>query len=137
MRTAEDGTRIFLKDVAEIRDAFVDQEILGRFDGDQSVSLQVQTSGEGDIIKSAEALKKFVDTYGASEKVQDGVILTWWDDGATPIRARLGLLVSNGLTGMALVLVVLALFLNLRLAFWVALGIPVSIAGALALFSRL
>ena len=134
LRTAEDGTRIFLKDVAEIRDAFVDQEILGRFDGDQSVSLKVQTSGDGDIIKSAEGLKKFIDSYGHSEKVADGVVLTWWDDGATPIRARLGLLVRNGLTGMALVLVVLALFLNLRLAFWVALGIPVSIAGAIALF---
>ena len=136
LRTAPDGTRIFLKDVAEIRDAFVDQEILGRFDGDPSVSLQVQTSGEGDIIKSAEGLKKFVDAYGtqAGKELPAGVKLTWWDDGATPIRARLGLLVKNGLTGMVLVLVVLALFLNLRLAFWVALGIPVSIAGALALF---
>lgn len=134
LRTNGDGTRLLLRDVALVRDAFVDQEVLSRFDGKPAVGLEVQTTGEGDIIRTANTVADFVKNYPATANLADGIILTGWDDGATPIRARLGLLSKNGLTGMLLVLGVLAFFLNLRLAFWVALGIPISIAGALSLF---
>ncbi|WP_411845330.1 efflux RND transporter permease subunit [Roseibacillus persicicus] len=134
LRTTAEGTRIFLRDVASIRDGFVDQKTLAQFDGEPSVGLELQTQGDGDIIKSAELVQAFIKTYPQKFSVPDGVKFTAWNDGAEPIRSRLSLLTSNGITGMALVLIVLALFLNLRLAVWVALGIPISIAGALTLF---
>ncbi|MGJ8725786.1 MAG: efflux RND transporter permease subunit [Roseibacillus sp.] len=134
LRTNADGVRLYVRDVAEVRDAFVDQEILARFNGEPAVGLEVQTTGEGDIIKTADMVAAFIAGYPETVDLAEGVRLTSWDDGATPIRARLGLLAKNGLTGMLLVLLVLAFFLNLRLAFWVALGIPISIAGALSLF---
>ena len=134
LRTNADGTRLFLDDVAQVRDGFVDQEVLSRFNGEPAAGLVVQTTGDGDIIKTADAITEFLTTYAEEGNLPEGVTLTGWDDGATPIRARLGLLSKNGITGMLLVLGVLAFFLNLRLAFWVALGIPISIAGALALF---
>lgn len=134
LRTSGDGIRLFLRDVAEVRDGFVDQQTLSRFDGDAAVGLEIKTQGDGDIIASAKTAVAFIEAYPRKFGLPEGVSLSTWDDGSEPIRSRLGLLSSNGLTGMALVLIVLALFLNLRLAFWVALGIPISIAGALALF---
>jgi len=134
LRTNADGARLYLRDVAEVRDAFVDQEFLSRFNGEPAVGLEVQTTGEGDIIKTAELVAEFIEAYPEQVNLAEGISLTGWDDGASPIRARLGLLFDNGLTGMLLVLGVLAFFLNLRLAIWVAVGIPISIAGALSLF---
>ncbi|WP_193214675.1 efflux RND transporter permease subunit [Luteolibacter marinus] len=134
VRTAADGTRIFLRDVAEIRDAFVDQEILGRFDGEPSVALQVATEGNDDVIDASVAARALAERYPVEHPLPDGVTVTHWNDGSKPIRGRLELLTSNGLFGTLLVIVSLALFLNLRLAFWVAVGIPFSIAGAIMLF---
>ena len=134
LRTTADGTRILVGDVAHVRDAFVDQEVLSRFDGQPAVGLQVQTTGEGDIIKTADTIAAFVAAYSEDHQLPEGITITSWNDGASPIRSRLRLLFENGLMGMVLVFIVLALFLNLRLAFWVALGIPISFAGALSLF---
>lgn len=134
VRTTADGTRIFLRDVAEIRDAFVDQEILGRFDGEPSVALQLTTEGRDDVINASVAAREFIKNYPKIKPLPDGVSLSEWNDGSTPIRSRLELLISNGIFGTVLVVVSLALFLNLRLAFWVAVGIPVSIAGAILVF---
>ncbi|MGZ0657031.1 efflux RND transporter permease subunit [Coraliomargarita sp. W4R53] len=134
LRTTTDGTRIFLGDVAEIRDGFVDQEYLSRFDGQPSVGLSITSEGDTDIIKAADEAAAYIATYAETVGLPEGVNISSWQDGSEPIRSRLKLLINNGMLGVALVLVSLALFLNLRLAFWVALGIPISIAGALALF---
>lgn len=134
IRTSADGTRIFLRDVAVIRDAFVDQELLGRFDGEPSVALQVVTEGNDDIIEASTAARELAENYAKFNSLPDGVSVTTWNDGSRPIRSRLELLTSNGLFGTLLVIATLALFLNLRLAFWVAVGIPFSIAGAIMLF---
>ena len=126
--------RILLGDVAEIRDGFVDQKFLTQFDGEPTVSLQVTTEGEKDIIKASEQAAALAAGYKAKFGLPEGVTLTSWNDGSTPIRSRLALLTKNGIQGVILVLLCLSLFLNVRLAMWVALGIPVSIAGALILF---
>lgn len=134
LRTTADGVRIALRDVATIRDGFIDQKYLNRFDGERTVSLQITTEGERDIIKAADQAKALVEKYREQFDLPDGITLTTWSDGSEPIRSRLDLLTKNGLQGVILVLISLSLFLNLRLAFWVAVGIPVSIAGALILF---
>lgn len=134
LRATAGGTRILLRDVAVIRDAFVDQEILGRFDGEPSVALQIATEGNDDVIDASRAALALAERYPSLHPLPDGVSVTAWNDGSKPIRGRLELLTSNGLFGTLLVIVSLALFLNLRLAFWVAVGIPFSIAGAIMLF---
>lgn len=134
LRTAADGTRIFLSDVAEIRDGFVDQEYLSRFDGQPSVGLAITSEGDSDIIKAADEAAKFIASYAEIYGLPEGVSVSSWQDGSESIRSRLKLLINNGVLGVLLVLISLALFLNLRLAFWVAIGIPISIAGALAMF---
>ncbi|MBT8043938.1 MAG: efflux RND transporter permease subunit, partial [Verrucomicrobiae bacterium] len=131
VRTNADGTRIFVKDVAEVRDGFVDQKFLNRFRGLPTTSLKVVTEGNDDIINAVEAARRVVKTY---KGLPEGVQLASWLDGSVNIRDRLSLLGRNGLIGVLLVLGSLMVFLNLRLAFWVAIGIPISLSGALALF---
>ena len=135
LRTTAEGVRILLGDVARIRDGFVDQEMLTRFDGKPAVSLELTTEGNGDIIQAAKQVQQLVADYHLAHDLPAGVSLVSWNDGTTSIRSRLALLIKNGIFGVSLVLLSLALFLNLRLAFWVAVGIPISIAGALILMA--
>ena len=134
LRTNADGVRVLLGEVADIRDDFVDQKFLTQFDGEPTISLQVITEGDRDIIDASEQAAALAATYEQRFGLPEGVTLTVWNDGSTPIRSRLELLSKNGIQGVILVLLCLSLFLNIRLAAWVALGIPVSIAGALILF---
>ena len=131
VRTNPDGTRVLVKDVAEVRDAFVDQRALNRFNGVPTTSLKVVTEGNDDILKAVAQTKELIANY---KDLPEGLKVTGWLDGATNIRDRLVLLGTNGVIGVGLVLVILTFFLNLRLAFWVAVGIPVSLAGAVTLF---
>ncbi|WP_411827360.1 efflux RND transporter permease subunit [Luteolibacter sp. AS25] len=131
VRTNPDGTRIFVKDVANVRDAFVDQKFLNRFRGKPTTSLQVVTEGEDDIIDAVEQATQVVENF---KDLPEGIEIASWLDGSTKIRDRLALLGSNGVIGVLLVLGILMMFLNLRLAFWVAIGIPVSLAGAVTIF---
>lgn len=131
VRTSPDGTRVFVRDVANVRDDFVDQQFLNRFRGKPTVSLNITTEGDEDIIDAVEEAREVIDNF---TDLPDGVKLASWLDGSTDINDRLTLLYSNGSIGILLVLGILMLFLNLRLAFWVAIGIPVSLAGALTLF---
>jgi len=133
VRTDSDGTRIFVKDVANVRDAFVDQKFLNRFRGQPTTSLQVVTEGNDDIIKAVKQAKKVIEVF-KDKDLPEGVEVGYWLDGSSKIRDRLILLGKNGFIGVGLVLGILMLFLNLRLAFWVAIGIPVSLAGAVTLF---
>jgi multidrug efflux pump subunit AcrB len=131
VRTNGDGTRIFVKDVANVRDGFVDQKFYNRFRGLPTTSLKVVTEGNDDIIDAVNQSRAVVENF---KDIPEGVEIASWLDGATSIRDRLMLLGKNGFIGVALVLGILMLFLNLRLAFWVAVGIPVSLAGAVTLF---
>ncbi len=131
LRTSSDGTRILVKDVATVIDGFIDQKFLNRYNGKATVSLNVVTQGNEDIIKAVDEAQKVVKNFS---DLPPGVKLNGWLDGSNNVRNRLHLLSSNGLTGCLLVLITLTLFLNFRLALWVAVGIPISFAGALTLF---
>lgn len=131
VRTNADGTRIFVRDVADVRDGFVDQKFLNRFRGQPTTSLKVVTEGNDDIIDAVTQAQEVVKNF---KDLPEGIELASWLDGSTNIKDRLVLLGTNGFLGVALVLGTLMLFLNLRLAFWVAIGIPVSLAGAVTLF---
>lgn len=131
VRTNVDGTRIFVKDVAVVRDGFVDQRFLGRFRGQPTTSLAIITLGNDDILKAVKQAEGVIEEY---KGLPEGVQVSTWLDGGVNVRDRLVLLGRNGIVGVVLVLIALMLFLNFRLAFWVAVGIPVSLAGAVALF---
>jgi multidrug efflux pump subunit AcrB len=130
--TRDDGTRLQLRDVATVVDGFEEDEHYARFDGDPAVLVKVYRVGDQRVLDLVARVKEYVASAAAS--LPEGVELTVWRDGSRSLRDRLDILIRTGVSGFVLVFVVLALFLRLRLAFWVSLGIPISFLGALTLF---
>ena len=133
--TRPDGTRLRLGDVATIVDGFAESDQHARFDGDPMVMVSVFRTGDQSAFAIAGAMHRYVERARAS--LPDGVRMTIWQDQAAILQDRLALMLRNGAAGFVLVLVVLALFLELRVAFWVSLGIPISFLGAIALMPAL
>lgn len=126
-----DGTNIELSDVATVVDGFEEVARSAMLDGKPAVVVEVYRVGDQSVISVSEAVRNYV--AAESPKLPDGIEMITWRDNARQLKSRVGLLVENGLTGLLLVFVVLALFLRPRLAFWVTLGIPVTFLGAIAL----
>ena len=135
LRSNPDGSRVLLGDVATVIDGFADTDKSTRFNGDPAVIVQVFRVGDQNALELAEAVHEYVDE--ARARMPAGVELTTWLDQSVFLRGRLELLLRNGLQGLALVFLVLALFLRFRLAFWVSLGIPISFLGAIWLLPGL
>ena len=132
LAVTESGARILLGDVTTITDTFDDETpTLSRFNGASTIGLQVVTTGTSDITDSVVAAKEVVADWQARNLLPQGVELQSWYDRSVSIQERLELLVRNALTGIVLVFILLALFLNLTVAFWVAMGLPFIFFGTL------
>lgn len=127
--TLEDGTRLTIGDVATVVDGFADTDQASRFDNRPTAMVQVFRVGEQNALDVAALVEEYV--AEAQERMPEGVRLTTWQDDSRVLRSRLDLLIRNGRTGLILVFLVLALFMRLSLAGWVALGIPISFLGTL------
>lgn len=127
--TGPDGTRLRLADVAEVVDGFAETDESARFDVEPAVLVSVYRTGDQRVLEVAAAVEEYVETAQAS--MPEGLSLTVWQNQADSLGSRLSLLLRNGLGGFLLVFVSLALFLDLRLAFWTSLGIPISFLGAI------
>jgi multidrug efflux pump subunit AcrB len=134
LRADNAGGKLFLRDVAVIKEQFADVPFELTFNGKKSVSLSVNKLPEEDIQKISEYCNAFVSRFNARE---DNIRLAVSYDGMNMLGERLDMLISNGLTGLALVVLCLGLFLNLRLSFWVAAGIPISFLGMFVIVSWL
>lgn len=126
--TGEDGTSLMLKDVATVVDGFEDSDIKARFNGKPAVMIVVRRTDSQDTIAISKTVTEYIEHHKAS--LPRGVILGEWFDMAKMVQDRIDLLLKNGTQGIVLVFIVLALFLDLGLAFWVASGIPISFMGA-------
>ena len=129
--TRSDGSRLRLGDVANVVDGFAETDQYARFDVEPMVMVSVFRTGEQSALDIAAAVQDYVED--AKTRLPEGVSLTIWQDQSEVLNDRLALMLRNGATGFVLVFVILTLFLELRLAFWVSLGIPISFMGAIAL----
>ena len=129
--TRPDGSRLHLGDVATVVDGFEETDQFARFDQAPTVMVSVFRTGDQSALDIAEDVTRYVQDKQA--QLPAGVSMVIWQDQAEVLNDRLALMLRNGVTGFALVFIVLALFLELRLAFWVSLGIPISFLGAIAL----
>lgn len=129
--TRPDGTRIHVRDVATVIDGFEERTVGALFDGAPSVTVKVYRVGDQNTVTIANVVHDYV--RQAEEWIPEGIEIATWQDEARLLEGRIDLLVRNAYTGLILVFVVLALFMRVRLAFWVTLGIPVSFLGAIAL----
>ena len=123
-----DGAQVSLGDIATINDDFEESDIAGFFNGKRALVLDVSSVGEQSPTQVAEAVKGYAETL--RQKLPDKIKVTTWNDRAKMFEERLDLLLRNAAIGLALVLLILGLFLEPRLAFWVSLGIPVSFLGS-------
>ena len=129
LRTYPDGTRLTLGDVANIRDGFVETNGFSRYMGKPSASMRVMAIGQQNELKTAAAVKEYV--ARKQETLPEGVNIEIWVDRSFYLQDRLDMMVKNMLQGAFLVCLILSLFLRMRVAFWVIVGIPISFFGAM------
>lgn len=131
LRSNPDGSALTVGDVATVRLLGADRARVYFVDENPAVSIRVDRSASGDAIKAQAQVQKVADEMEVT--LPKGVTVDLIRTRAEAITARLNILLSNGAQGLVLVLVLLFLFLNARIAFWVAAGIPVSMLTAIAL----
>ncbi|MFW6151983.1 MAG: efflux RND transporter permease subunit [Verrucomicrobiota bacterium] len=126
-----DGSRVTLGRIAAIEDGFEEVKRVTRYNGERAVQLTVYRVGDEDPVSVSKAVHEFM--AGLEERLPPTVSLDVVNDRSDVYWDRVMLLVKNALLGLVLVMAVLGLFLEVRLAFWVMLGIPISFMGALLL----
>lgn len=132
LRTSRDGSVLTLGDIAELRDGFSDNSYLKTtFNGRPAVTLEVFRVGEQTPISVSAAVREYADTL--NQRLPEGLAADTVYDDSEFYEDRINLLLRNGFLGFVLVIVLLTLFLEPRLAFWVTLGIPISFLGAMLL----
>ena len=126
------GVYITLGNIAKIKDAFEDIGILSEFNGQKALFIRVFRSGDQSVLKISEEVKNFINKIKPT--IPDGIHLKIWQDDTKYLKDRISLLLKNAKYGLILVLASLALFLDLRLAFWVASGMVVAFLGSFVFF---
>lgn len=126
IKTNQGGGVIKLFQVADVRDRWADRPQRTYVDGNPAVVVNVQNTLEEDMLDVTDKVKAYLQTF---EEKYPEVNTTILRDGSITLRQRIELLTNNGITGFVIVLILLAMFLHYRLAFWVALAIPISFAG--------
>ena len=123
LRTDPVGTVVTIGDIATVRDGFADIDTIAMLDDRPAMSIKIRMTADEDML----TIRDQIVDYVARRPMPPGYHLKTWDDYSKQARERLDLLSRNGFFGLLLVFAVLSLFLDLKLAFWVALGIPVSV----------
>ena len=129
LRTYPDGTRLTLGDIATIEDGFVEDAGYGRFDGGRDATLNVAAQGQQNELRTAAAVKAYAEEK--AKHLPPGVEMDLWIDRSHYLKGRLEMMVENMAMGAVLVFLVLSLFLRMKVAGWVIIGIPICFLGAM------
>ncbi len=130
LRTSQSGARVRLGDVAEVVDGFQEEPLLATWDGVPAVFVDVQVRPGEDLLGVRDAAIAWVD----ATSLPTGISLIVASDQSQVFADRISLLARNAIIGFTLVFLLLVLMLDLRLAFWVSMGVPISFLGGFALF---
>ncbi|MXX76959.1 MAG: efflux RND transporter permease subunit [Holophagales bacterium] len=134
--SGRDGTLVRLGDIAKVRDGFEETDLIVRYQNRPAAFVEVYRAGGEQVMDVATTVREHL----ANEVIPalpDGVGITIWNDESQAYEERADLLLKNGILGLLLVIVALSLFLQVRLALWVAVGLVVSGVGALAVMMAL
>jgi len=129
LRTTPEGTYLRVGDVANVIDGLEQGDLEGKFDGKNAVVLTIFRVGEQSVLEVSDEAKSFIQK--AKTTLPEGISLNIWQDRSKMFKDRLHLLVRSAFMGLLLVFGLLVLFLRLKLAIWVSVGIAVSFMGAL------
>ena len=129
IKSTTTGDKIFLRDIAEFNTEFEREGKIGLLNGNRAIELTVQRALSGDTIETMRVMEKYI--AEVKPTLPPTLKVTVYDVRGKFVVQRLGILIENGLQGLILVLLMLFIFLNARIAFWVAAGIPVALFAAL------
>ncbi|MEH0153077.1 efflux RND transporter permease subunit [Limibacter armeniacum] len=132
IRNTENGGVIRLKDVAEVKDQWKDTPTKALLNGNRTAIVTVSCTYEEDVVNISSLVKDYINNFNQENELLEATVIK---DMSVILQQRLDLLTENGIMGIVLVLVFLSLFLNPRIAFWVAGGIPISILGMFIIIS--
>ena len=136
IRTNPDGGRVYLRDIARVIDGFEDTDLSANFNGENAVSINIFRVGDEQVLTIVDDAITYLDTK-FRPSLEDGIDTTIWQNEATNLQDRIDLLINNAAIGLVLVILCLALFLDIRLAFWSAVGIGVSFTATFAIMGAL
>ncbi len=126
-----DGTMVRLKDLADIKDSFAETDTFATFDGMPAAMVAVYRVGDQKPTEISSMVMEYVEQK--RNALPESIKIATWNDTSELFESRLNLLVRNACLGLGLVFFILSVFLQMRLAIWVMLGIPISFLGALLL----
>ena len=132
--TRTDGSKITLGQIAELKEGFQDLDISARFQGKPAAVIQVFRVADQNALEVASTVKAFVERVRPG--LPKGVEIDTYQDMSIILKSRIQLLLKNMIFGLILVSILLGIFLDLRLAFWVTLGIPISFLSGLWILPR-
>lgn len=124
--TQPNGDAVLLGDLGVVIDGFEERVAIHQINDRTGLALRISKTASEDLFTIVESVREYV----ANKRIPAGYEIRMWGDVSLDVQDRLRMLTTNGITGLILVFLSLAIFLELRLAFWVALGIPVAILGA-------
>jgi multidrug efflux pump subunit AcrB len=122
-----DGTEVKLGEIGRVKDAFQETDLFARFNGKPAAMVRVFRVGEQKPIEISRRVKNYVEEKRKS--LPPSVKISTWNDMSEIFKSRMALLTKNASYGLILVMITLGLFLEIRLAFWVMLGVPISFLG--------
>ncbi|PKP14352.1 MAG: RND transporter [Bacteroidetes bacterium HGW-Bacteroidetes-3] len=126
VRADASGNIIRLNDIADVSDTWSENPDRLFFNGKKSIDITVSNTNSEDLLTTADLVKNYIETFNQQQK---NIKITISNDNSVTLKQRSELLIKNATMGILLVLFFLALFLNIRLAFWVATGIPIAFFG--------
>lgn len=124
------GVVLSVGDLGTVVDQFDDSTIISEVNGRPALVISIDRTSDEDLLDIADEVHKYVREANANDVVPAGYSMQVWGDTSIDVRDRMRMLRDNGLQGLLFVFVLLALFLEFRLAFWVSLGIPICVMGA-------
>lgn len=121
------GQKIFLSDICTIVEQWPENRFFSEYNGRRSVGFNVMYNNVEDVIEIDEITVEMINKYETKYAglVNFNIFIRETDE----LQERIDLLSQNGILGLIMVVFVLGIFLNTRLSFWVALGIPISLLG--------
>ena len=127
--SGDDGTRVRLGDIATIKDGFAETESYAFFNGKRSFGIAVMSTEAENELDVTAAVRAYVEE--AQSQMPPGIALETWADVSYHLQSRMNMMFKNMMIGAILVFAILGLFLHLKFAFWVIVGLPVAFLGAL------
>ena len=127
IRSNSNGSNLKLKDIATVTDGFAESSRYSTFDGLKTISIQVDAIGDDDILQVTAKVKEYV--AAKQGHLPENIHMSHWSDISHYVNGRIDLMTKNLLLGGIMVLLILTLFLRLKVAFWVMVGLPVAFLG--------